>query len=151
MPRPKTHPEDIRDPEHYFNRYVAMEVKHELASNSAYYKHNVSWDDMFVGNGNPTSHKKLRMLAANTTDEFFDQHISDSSLLGLIETIENPTLLSAIRNLPLDDQILLTYRFQYCLTQAQTAELLHIPQTKVSYQERRIKKIIREFFEKVAK
>ncbi len=70
MPRPKTRPEDIRDPEHYFNRYVAMEVKHELTSNSAYYKHNVSWDDMFVGNGNPTSNKKLRMLAANTQMSF---------------------------------------------------------------------------------
>ena len=151
MPRPKTRPEDIRNPENYFSRYVAKEVQHELATNSQYYDYNISLDDMLAGNGALISDKNLSLLAVNTTDEFFEQHISDSSLLGWIEMIENPTLVSAIHSLPLEDQILLTYRFQYCLTQAQTAAFLHISQAKVSYQERRIKKFVQEFFRKVAK
>lgn len=151
MTKRKTQPEDIRNPEYYFNRYVAKEVQHELAANSAYYDQNISLEDMLGENGDRISNENLSLLAVNRTNEFFEQHISDSSLLGWIEMIENPTLHSAIRSLSLDDQILLTYRFHYCLTQAQTAEFLHISQAKVSYQECRIKKFVQDFFRKVAK
>lgn len=151
MSRRKTNPEDIRNPEHYFNRYIALEVQHDLNSITAYYNQNSSLEEMLVGNGEYTRREKLMTIAINERDELFEQHICDSSFFGWIDMIENPILLAAIRTLSHEDQVLLTYRFNRCFTQIQTAEAMHIPQTKVSYQERRIKKLIKDFFEKVAR
>ena len=151
MSRRKTKPEEIRNPEHYFNRYIAMEVQHDLNAEAEYHKRCASLEELLTGDGEHTSHASLMLMAVNENDELFDQYISDRSFLGWIEVIENQTLYAAIKSLSVEDQTLLTYRFKMCLSQAQTAELMQVPQTNISYRERRVKKIIRDFFEKVAK
>lgn len=151
MSRRKTKPEEIRNPEHYFNRYIAMEVQHDLNADAEYHKRCASLEELLTGDGEHTSHASLMLMAVNENDELFDQYISDRSFLGWIEVIENQTLYAAIKSLSVEDQTLLTYRFKLCLSQAQTAEFMQVPQTNISYRERRVKKIIRDFFEKVAK
>lgn len=151
MSRRKTKPEEIRNPEHYFNRYIAMEVQHDLNADAEYHRRCASLEELLTGDGEHTSHASLMLMAVNENDELFDQYISDRSFLGWIEVIENQTLYAAIKSLSVEDQTLLTYRFKLCLSQAQTAEFMQVPQTNISYRERRVKKIIRDFFEKVAK
>ena len=151
MSRRKTKPDEIRNPEHYFNRYIAMEVQHDLNADAEYHKRCASLEELLIGDGEHTSHASLMLMAVNENDELFDQYISDRSFLGWIEVIENQTLYAAIKSLSVEDQTLLTYRFKLCLSQAQTAEFMQVPQTNISYRERRVKKIIRDFFEKVAK
>ena len=151
MSRRKTKPEEIRNPEHYFNRYIAMEVQHDLIADAEYHKRCASLEELLTGDGEHTSHASLMLMAVNENDELFDQYISDRSFLGWIEVIENQTLYAAIKSLSVEDQTLLTYRFKMCLSQDLTAEFMQVPQTNISYRERRIKKIIRDFFEKVAK
>lgn len=151
MSRRKTKPEEIRNPEHYFNRYIAMEVQHDLNADAEYHRRCASLEELLTGDGEHTSHASLMLIAVNENDELFDQYISDRSFLGWIEVIENQTLYAAIKSLSVEDQTLLTYRFKLCLPQAQTAEFMQVPQTNISYRERRVKKIIRDFFEKVAK
>lgn len=151
MSRRKTNPEDIRNPEHYFNRMVALEAERDRIADSEYQKRNASLEAMIEGGDEGPSKESAMLLAVNTDDSEYDRYIEASSFLGWIETIKNPTLYAAVKTLSTENQILLTYRFKEGLTQEETAAAMKIPQTKVSYHERKIKKIIKEFFEKVAK
>ena len=147
MSRRKTKPEEIRNPEHYFNRYIAMEVQHDLNTDAEYHKRCASLEELLAGDGEHTSHASLMLMAVNENDELFDQYISDRSFLGWIEVIEDQILYAAIKSLSVEDQTLLTYRFKLCLSQAQTAEFMQVLQTNISYRERRVEKIIRDFLE----
>ena len=148
MSRRKTKPEEIRNPEHYFRRYIAMEVQHDLNEDAEYHKRCASLEELLTGDGEHTSHEKLMLMAVNENDELFDQYISDRSFLGWIEVIENQTLYAAIKSLSIEDQTLITYRYRHCLSQRQVAEILRISKATVDYREQRIKKIIKKYFEK---
>lgn len=151
MSRRKTNPEDIRDPEHYFNRMVALESKRDRIADSKYQEVNASLEAMLEGGDEGPSKESAMLLATNIDDSEYERYIEETSFLGWIESFKNPTLYAAVKTLSLEEQQLLTYRFKEGLTQEQTAAAMKIPQTKVSYHERKIKKIIKEFFEKVAK
>lgn len=148
MSRHKTKPVEIRNPEHYFNRYIALEILHDLNDNAEYYKRFDSLEEILSDNGKQISREKQMLLATNENNELFDKHISESSFLGWIEMIENRILYSAIKRLSVEEQILLTYQYKMCLSQRQIAEILQIPKSTIDYQERKIRKKIKKFFEK---
>ena len=50
-------------------------------------------------------------------DENMDKHLEEQNLLGWIELIENSKLYEAIKNLSIEDQVLLSYIIKECKTQ----------------------------------
>lgn len=45
MTRRKTKPEDIQNPEHYFNRYIALETRNQMRANAKKRKNEVSIEE----------------------------------------------------------------------------------------------------------
>ena len=44
-----------------------------------------------------------------SASETMDKHLEEKTLLGWIELIENPKLYEAVKNLPIEDQIFISY------------------------------------------
>ena len=123
MSRRKRNAEEIQKPENYFNRYIALEIQKDRARDRQYYDRYVSLDALLEGKkmGN---HKYRVLPACNLGGEDYEAHIVESDVFGWIESIEHPGLLEAILQLPAKDKLLLTLRFQYCLSQAEIAQAM---------------------------
>ena len=148
MSRRKTNPEDIRDPEHYFNRMVALESKRERIADSMYQEVNASLEAMLEGGNEGPSKESAMLLAVNADDSEYDRYIEETSFLGWIEAFKNPTLYAAVQALSQEDQQLLTYRFKECLTVRETAEIMGTTKSAVDRRTEKIKKFILDFFKK---
>ena len=149
MSRRKTKAEDIRNPERYFNRYMAKEAKKEQDTKNQYYSVFDSLDELLATNriGNESN----ILLATNVEGEDFERLLSDTNLLAWIDLIENPTLYAAASRLSQKDKIFLTLRYKYCLSQADLSEILRMSQATISRREKSLKKYFQEFFEKAYK
>ena len=86
------------------------------------------------------NHKYRVLPACNLGGEDYEAHIVESDVFGWIESIEHPGLLEAILQLPAKDKLLLTLRFQYCLSQAEIAQAMGLTQGTVSWREGQLKK-----------
>lgn len=144
MSRRKRNAEEIQKPENYFNRYIALEIQKDWARDRQYYDRYVSLDALLEGKkmGN---HKYRVLPACNLGGEDYEAHIVESDVFGWIESIEHPGLLEAILQLPAKDKLLLTLRFQYCLSQAEIAQAMGLTQGTVSWREGQLIKKIRIF------
>lgn len=60
MSRRKTKAENIQNPEHYFNRYIAKEVIHDTEETQAYKKHNNSFEAILCLQWYPCSASAFR-------------------------------------------------------------------------------------------
>ena len=149
MSRRKTKAEDIRNPERYFNRYMAKEAKKEQDTKNRYYSVFDSLDELLATNRIGNESKKL--LATNVDGEDFERLLSDTNLLAWIDLIENPTLYAAANRLSQKDKIFLTLRYKYCLSQADLSGILRMSQASISRHEKSLKKYFQEFFEKAYK
>lgn len=148
MPRRRTKPGDIRNPEHYFNRYIAGEVLKDRERTAEYYEHNDSLEELLAG-GSEGSKKGLSMsLANNTNGEDLLRRLSEESLFAWIEQIEDAHLYCAVSGLSEQHKVLLSLRFQFCYSQAETAKVMGIAQQTVSRYETRILKKIKKFLKK---
>ncbi len=148
MARRKTDPKDIRNPEHYFNRYVALEVKRNESEQAKFESKTVSLEELLTGGEEGLSREARTLLTdAGRTDGMEDGHIR-RSLLAWIDYIENPELHKAIIELGNKEKVILTLRFHLCFTQREIAELFHLTQQSISKQESRILKKIRNAIEK---
>ena len=89
--RPRTKPEDIRNPEHYFNRMMAQTTKWEWIAESKRKKVEVPFED-----------HEYKMFADSLFDEYEHETLicSEVGEFAWMEMIENPQLFSAIRKLP---------------------------------------------------
>lgn len=65
-----------------------------------------------------------------------------------IEQIENPDLYTAIKGLSLDEKYLLTFRYQFCFSQRETAAIFGVSQTVIFRKEQALKKFFREILKK---
>ena len=147
MSRRKTKAEEIRNPEHYFNKYIAMEIRKDKEKDDEYYEMFDSLEEL-TDSGRRTSHEKLMLVAVNVDDGELEAALCESTLFGWIDYIENPTLHKAIRVLPDEDKFFLTLRFKNGLSQKETAEVMRVVQSSISRREKRLKKYFREIFEK---
>lgn len=148
MSRRKTKPEDIRNPEHYFNRMIALEVQRDKEENEEYQKRFPSLEAMLEGGEAGPSSDTVMLLVSNESNDEFERHMADSTFLGWIDTVKNPILHSALQSLSDDDKALITLRYKECLSVRETAKRMHISKSSVDRSEQRIKKTIRAFFEK---
>lgn len=77
--------------------------------------------------------------------EDMDKHLEEQNLLNWIESIENPKLYEAVKNLSIDDQAFLSYMVKEGLTQRELAQIYRIAQKNVNKRFRRIIKTIKCF------
>ncbi len=140
MSRRKTKPEEIRNPEHYFNKYIAMEVKKDQETQQEYNDFFCSLEEKLEGGEAGQGKNFAMLLSINVGNAELERSLADSSLLAWIDYIENQMLHRAIKQLPREHQILLTLRYKLCLTQRETAEILNKSQASICTQERRLLK-----------
>ena len=116
MSRRKTESTDIQNPEHYFNRYVALEVKRSESEQSRFESKTVSLEELLSGGEEGLSREARRLLMdAGSTDRMEEGHIR-RSFLAWIDYIENPELHKAIKELGNKEKVILTLRFHLCFT-----------------------------------
>ncbi len=69
-----------------------------------------------------------------------DKHLEEQNLLNWIESIENPQLYEAVKNLSTDDQVFLSYIIKECRTQKEISKIYNINQAHICD---RLNKILR--------
>lgn len=92
MPRPRTKAEDIRNPEHYFNRFIACEVKHDQAVQQEIEKNEVSLEEKMEHSGFEQT------LAFSGVDDVVNAVITGEPD-GWIQLLENERLREALYSL----------------------------------------------------
>ena len=148
MSRRRTEADALSCPENYFNRYMALETKKAREENKKYYDMFESLDRLLGDGSNRVSGRIRLLLATNHGGEEFEKYITETDTFAWIDSIENQTLFAAITSLGEKDKLLLTLRYNYCCSQAETAAVLGCSQCAVSKRERRLKKFFRDFFDK---
>ena len=142
MARRRTYVEDIRNPENYFNSFIALEIQRERKKQKEYESMNDSLEERLAGGAEGTSGKMQLLVAMNLDGEDLETQISECTKFGWIEMIENPILHEVISGLPEQQKELLTWRFEHGLSQSETAEIMGMAQQTVSRHEKRIFKKI---------
>ena len=146
MSRRRTKAEEIRNPEHYFNRYIACERKKEQEEDAEYYDFNESLDSMIDRASTGYDRRTYHFFSVNLENEEFEDALAKRNLFGWIDQIENPQLHKAVSSLSTEKKILLTLRYQCQKTQQEVSKIMHIGQQAVSKSERGILKEIKKFF-----
>lgn len=146
MPKRRTKPGDIRNPEHYFNCYIAREVLKDRERTAVYYEKNASLEELREGGNEGTKKGVSQNLATNTDGEELARCLSETSLFAWVDQIENPRLYQAVSNLPEQHIILLSLRYQLCYSQTETASTMGMTQQAVSKCEARLLKKFRDYF-----
>lgn len=148
MSKRRTKAEEIKRPENYFNRYIALEIRKDKEKDIKYYDSICSLEKKIAGEDLGAKSKNQLLLAVNLDDAEFEKYIVESNDFGWIEMIENEALLTAISKLSERDKIFLTLRYQYCLSQLEVAKVMGIAQSTVSWRESQIIKKIKKFLER---
>ena len=145
MSRRRTRPEEIKNKNNYFKRYVAKESLHDRISQNDYESMNVSFEQTLESKDRVVNSERLLMLAVNESGELFDAFLSESSVQSWLECISDPELYKALKQLTEIQQNILYLRYYHMLSQRETAEMLHCTQQCVSKQERAAKRKIKLF------
>ena len=121
----RNHRDDIKNEIAYFYTVIKnMDTKDEVKQSK------INEHELQIGD----------ILYDNFSEDFdVDKQAQEQSLLGWIELIENKDLHKAIKNLSLEEQILLSYIFYKDKTQSEIANLYKVTQQSISY---KIDKII---------
>ena len=145
MSRRRTKAEEIRNPEHYFNRYVACERKKEQEEDAEYYNLHCSLDELSEQAAAGFNHDFAYFFSVNRENEDMERLYAKKNVFGWIDQIENQKLQKAVAQLPADKKLLLTLRYQYRKTQREVAQIMNIKQASVCERENRILKEIKKF------
>ena len=89
----------IKNPEHYFKRYIALENLHDQVENSKFYKQFISLEAL-MDSETGLSHKNQLYISVNSEDILFERYACDKSLLGWLDYINDIKLHSALMKLP---------------------------------------------------
>lgn len=146
MSKRRTKVEEIRNPEKYFQSFIAYEARKDKEKDQEYYDLIRSLGELFVGGDGSTKRENRLILADNLNGEEFEKYISESSVFGWIEMIENETLSAAIMQLSEKEKLFLTLRFQCGLSQLEVAQITGVTQQAASKCEIKILKKIKKFF-----
>lgn len=65
-------------------------------------------------------------------DPDWDKHLAEKTLLGWIELIENPKLHKALKDLPVEDQIFISYIVKECRTQKELSRQYNVAHQNIS-------------------
>ena len=142
MSRRKTKPEEIRNPEHYFKRYMAMEVLHDKEATTEYYEMFISMDEMLDQETKGVGRKKLLQIAVNEHGELFETENRCENVEDWLNKINNKSLHAALLKLTYKQQIILFLRYYCDTSQREVAKLLGIKQqTVLKHEHQAIKKL----------
>ena len=136
MSKRRTKAEDIKNPEHYFNRYIAMEIRHDQEVQKAYNNRFDSLDELLTGGENGLSKTASKLLEANSGERDLEEMLCNTSLLAWIDYIDNPRLYEGVRSLTKNQQIFITLRFRFCYTQKEIADYFQVKQQSILNQEK---------------
>ena len=81
--------------------------------------------------------------------ENMDKHLEERNLLGWIELIENPKLYEAVKNLPIEDQIFISYIVKGGLKQRELSIMYELTQQGISHKFNKIIVNINKFLNKI--
>lgn len=151
MSRRKTKPEEIRKPENYFAKYIAMENRKEAVETAVYYQKNVSLEQMLTGGDEGVGKVIRSCFAFNKDHSEFEIALSELHFFGWIDMVENSDLHSCLKTLSNKQLTLLTLRFHVCKSQAETARILSVTQQAVSKLEKNTIKEIKRFLQEGCK
>lgn len=151
MTRRKTKPEEIRNPDHYFKKYIAMEIKHDQIETDEYHRMFLSTDAILEGGEDGVSRDRLLTLSINAKGELFEKTQPPQTSQEWIMQMQSRSLQQAMCELSHSQQDVLYYRYYHEKNQEVTATLLGISQQSVSRLEKRAKEKIRNFFAKGCK
>jgi len=138
MSRRKTKQEDIRNPEHYFNRYIAKERLKDREKQAEYDNFFCSLDEKLTLNDGKIGGRGQMLIAVNENDDDLEEQLAERSFFAWIDYIECTKLHYAICQMSVFEKKLLTLRFRYGLTQRETAEIMKITQVAVHRRERKL-------------
>lgn len=147
MSRRKTKADDIKHPEHYFNRYIAMEVRHDREAQNTYHNMFDSLDELLAGGEKGLNQTARKLLETRNGERDLEDMLCSTSLLAWIDYIDNPKLHEGICSLTKDQQIFITLRFRLCYTQGEIADCLQIRQQSVLNREKKILRKLKKFLE----
>lgn len=125
---------EICNPERYFNRYIAMEIRKDKLRQREYDNFFCSLESKLSKHFSSTQ----RSLAFNSDGIDLEKQIIARDLLSWIDYIESPALFHTLSQFTKQQQLLLTYRFHLCLSQRETARLLSCTQSTVQRCEKRL-------------
>ena len=107
MSRRRTLPEEINNPKHYFNRYIAKETLHARVEQTEYEKRFVSLDAM--GSRGDLPEREMHKHNQETyAAEDLDNNYIQNSFFAWIDEVDNVELYKAIQKLTEDQKIHLT-------------------------------------------
>jgi len=140
MARQRTKAEDIKNPEHYFNKYIAMEIKHDKVKQAEIDDIEFSLEEKSNINSFEYS------VSVNKNGELYNEIVADNSEFPWIEKIKSEKLYAVIQTLSYKQKKLLTYIYFEQLTQTEAAEKMGITQSAIPQRLSTIMKKIKIFF-----
>ncbi len=144
MSRRKTKSEEIIDCERYFNKYVAMEVKHDLQETHDYYAMFSSLDQIMEAEEDGNTGKKEReSVLEDHRDNFLSKTECKSADEWMAE-MENEALCRALHKLSCRQRLILFLRYYRKLTYREIEEIVGISYQVVERTEKKAIKNLRE-------
>lgn len=142
MPRPKTKAQDIRNPEHYFNRTIALEIKNDQKKLQIVKAHECSLEEKMSRPG-----FEAKYSVGGDYEDFIAQ-IQDEDPLSWIETIKKPYIYETVKALPEAYQQILTMLVVEGLSQHEIARKLGVNQNVIYKKIIKIRKKLHEGWSK---
>ena len=142
MTRRKTNPEEIRNPDHYFKKYISMEIHHDQSETAEYYKMFLSTDAILEGGEGGINREMMLSLSTNAKGELFEKAQAPATSREWIAQMQTRSLQHAMQELSPKQQDVLFYRYYWERSQTEVSEIMDISQQSISRLERRAKEKI---------
>ena len=141
MSKRKTRAEDIRNPEHYFNRYIALEVKHDQIKQTEYEKQAVSLETEFCEKDYPGYH------SIGTCEDELEKSSCTDGGCDWIDHLDNHLLFEAVNCLTARQKKILTMFAMQEMTMQEIADELGVSQPAIAQNISTIRKKLKKVFE----
>lgn len=145
MSKHKTKPEDIRDPNNYFNSFVATEVRRSKEATKDYYKMFDSLDQIVEDELDGHRGQYTRVLAGEDPSISLENLKCCKTPSEWMELMQSESLFKAFRRLSEEHQSILFLRYYKEETQKEIADSLGVSQQAVGKEEKKAIKILWEF------
>lgn len=142
MSKRKTKPEDIRNPERYFNSFIATEVKRDKRQELEYHAMFDSLDEMMENEFAVLSGKsRMRIVPDSEQDSYLDDQ-SCTSVEEWMERMQSDLLSEAFLQLTAQQRAILFCRYYKAQTYREIGKKMGISHQAVENEERKaIKKL----------
>ena len=140
MSKHKTKPEDIRDPERYFNSFVATEVRRSTEATQDYYEMFDSLDQIIEDEFEGHRGQYTQALAVEDPCETLENLQRCETPSEWMDLMQSEALLKAFRRLSEEHQSILFLRFYKLQTQKEIANSMGLSQQAVGKEEKNAKK-----------